>query len=113
MTADQRPQPDSSSGLKEPALSRIRDVLRRHPKVQEAILFGSRAKGSHKPGSDLDIALVGDELRLKDLNAISLALDDLLLPYAIDLALYHRIDNPDLLEHINRVGKTIYTRTAG
>jgi predicted nucleotidyltransferase len=113
LTADGRPQPDSSCGLKEPALSRIRDVLHRHPKVQKAVLFGSRAKGSHKPGSDLDIALVGHELRLKDLNAISLDLDDLLLPYAIDLAIYDRINDPDLLEHINRVGRTIYTRTAG
>jgi predicted nucleotidyltransferase len=91
-------------------LERIVDVLRENPLVEEAILYGSRAKGVHKPGSDIDVVLKGKELTLQDLNRISLALDDLLMPYTFDLSLFHHIDNAELLAHIGRVGKTIFRR---
>lgn len=79
--------------------------------VDEAILYGSRAKGDYKPGSDIDLALKGEKLDLKELNRIALALDDLFLPYTFDLSIYHRIDNPDLLEHIARVGRIFYRKS--
>lgn len=69
-----------------------------------------RAKGAHKPGSDIGVVLKGKELTLQDLIQISLSLDDLLLPYAFDLSLYHRIDNANLLAHIGRVGKNIFRK---
>ncbi|MDL2124807.1 MAG: hypothetical protein LWX51_17420 [Deltaproteobacteria bacterium] len=51
------------------------------------------------------------KLDLKLLNKISLDLDDLLLPYTFDLSIYHHITSPDLIEHIERVGKVFYKRT--
>jgi predicted nucleotidyltransferase len=77
--------------------------------VEEAVLYGSRAKGNHKSGSDIDLTLKGVKLNLKVLNRISLELDDLYLPYTIDVCIYHQIDNPDLIDHIQRVGKVFYS----
>ena len=71
-------------------------------------MYGSRAKGNYKPGSDIDLTLKGKELNLKLLNKISLELDDLLLPYTFDLSIYHHIKQPDLIDHIVRVGKVFY-----
>ena len=55
--------------------------------VEEAILYGSRAKGNFKPGSDIDIVLRGEKLNLHVLNKISLDLDDLFLPYTFDISI--------------------------
>lgn len=100
-------------GLKESVLDQILSVFAASGEVDEAILYGSRAKGCYKPGSDIDITLKGDILTLKELNRISLALDDLLLPYTFDLSIYQHIDNPDLLAHIKRVGKILYQKEKG
>jgi len=97
-------------GIESSVFERIIDVLRENPLIEEAILYGSRAKGVHKSGSDIDVVLKGEELTLQDLNQVSLALDDLLLPYTFDLSLFHHIDNADLLAHIVRVGKSIFCR---
>jgi predicted nucleotidyltransferase len=87
------------------------DVFKKYPSVEEAILYGSRAKETHKPGSDIDLALKGESLDLRTINSISLELEGLLLPYTFDLSIYHRINSPELIEHIHRVGKTLYKRS--
>jgi len=97
-------------GLKETVVKKIQQVFSGYPEVHNAILYGSRAIGNYKPGSDIDLTLEGSALTLKQLNAIANELDDLLLPYELDLSIYHQIDNPDLLEHIKRVGVAFYTR---
>ncbi|NKQ11782.1 nucleotidyltransferase domain-containing protein [Pseudomonas sp. SST3] len=99
------------SGLSEADAQSICKALGLFPKVSEAILYGSRAKGNYRPGSDIDLTLKGNELSHQDLLDIELALDDLLLPYKIDLSLHHQIDNPQLIEHIDRVGKLFYKAT--
>ena len=97
-------------GLKESVLDQIMAVFAASGSVDEAILYGSRAKGCHRPGSDIDITLKGEALTLKELNRIALALDDLLLPYTFDLSVYQHIDNPELLAHIQRVGKVLFRK---
>jgi predicted nucleotidyltransferase len=74
------------------------------------VLFGSWAKGSARPGSDIDIALKGSGIHLQVLNNISRDVDDLIIPNAVDLCIYDRIDDLDVLEHIHRVGKVLYSR---
>jgi predicted nucleotidyltransferase len=91
-------------------LEKIQGVLAQYPQVEEAVLFGSWAKGSARPGSDIDIALKGSGIHLQVLNNISRDVDDLIIPNAVDLCIYDRIDDPDVLEHINRVGKVLYSR---
>jgi len=97
-----------SYGLSEATIERIWSVLRDYPDVEKAVLYGSRAKGNYKTGSDIDLTLYGETLTLDHLARISAALDDLLLPYTIDLSIYHRLEDAELLEHINRVGIVFY-----
>lgn len=97
-------------GLSNTVVKKIQQVLSEHPDVQKAVLYGSRAMGNYKPGSDIDLTLEGDALTLQQLNAIGNEIDDLLLPYELDLSIYHQIDSPDLLEHIKRVGEMFYSR---
>ena len=97
-------------GLNEEVIRRIVEVFSSYEEIEAAVLYGSRAKGNFKPGSDIDLALKGPRLNLKLLNKISIDLDDLLLPYTFDLSLYHQISNPDLIEHIKRVEKYFYKK---
>ena len=97
-------------GLKISVVNQIKEVFLNYPQVQEVILYGSRAMGNYKNGSDIDLTLKGDELNLAILNKIDWELDDLLLPYTFDLSLYKHIDSPDLINHIKQVGKVFYTR---
>ncbi len=99
-------------GLKETAIEMIQQVLARHPQVEEAILYGSRAKGNFRPGSDIDLTLRGGpELTWKVLYRIIRELDDLPLPYTFDISLLREIDDPGVLDHIQRVGVTFYRRS--
>lgn len=97
-------------GLNDPTIKRIQAVFARFPEIEEVLLYGSRAMGNFKPGSDIDLAIKGSRQDLSLLSALSMELDDLLLPFLIDLSFYQHIQNPDLLAHIQRVGKTFYTR---
>ena len=95
-------------GLKNSDLRIIRQALKQHPNVKEALLFGSRAKGTHHPGSDVDIALKGNELRETVLKLSIYLNQESLLPYQFDIIDYHTIDNEKLIDHIDRVGVLIY-----
>lgn len=97
-------------GLKSETIHAIQEVLARYPDVDKAILYGSRAIGNYRVGSDIDMTLVGDKLNLTTLQKIELELDDLYLPYKIDLSIHKQIQNPELLAHISRVGKVFYSK---
>jgi predicted nucleotidyltransferase len=97
-------------GLSAATVARINGVLARYPEVKRAILYGSRAKGNFKPGSDIDLTLCGPDLTPASLAAIEDALDDLLLPYTIDLSIFDLLDHASLREHIERVGREFYRR---
>ncbi len=97
-------------GLKENTIQQIQHVLSVFPQVDEAVLYGSRAKGNYRPGSDIDLTLKGKSIDLSVLNKISQQLDDLLLPYIFDLSIYSHIDNADLIGHIERIGISLYNK---
>lgn len=97
-------------GLKKEYIEQIKLVFDNYPAIEKAILYGSRAKGNYRNGSDIDLSLVGETLDLGLLHKIENSLDDLLLPYQIDLSIFHKIDNRDLSNHINRVGVLFYER---
>jgi predicted nucleotidyltransferase len=98
-------------GLTAVTIAKITGVLARHALVERALLYGSRAKGNFQPGSDIDLTLIGPELKTHDLMTIIGELDDLLLPYMIDLSVFHQLTHQELIEHIQRVGKVFYERT--
>ena len=95
-------------GLNDDAIRRIQAVFGRFPEVEEVILYGSRAMGNFKPGSDIDLTIKSNKPDLHLLNSISMELENLLLPYLFDLSLYQHIQNPELINHISRVGKPFY-----
>lgn len=99
-------------GLSPTTVARIQGVLARHPEVDKAVLYGSRAKGTFRPGSDIDLTLCGRELDHTLLTRIDNELDDLLLPYQIDLSLMSSLTHPALLDHIRRVGVVLYDKNA-
>jgi len=97
-------------GLKKETLEQITGKIALIKHVDQAIIFGSRAKGTQREGSDIDITLKGKDLDMNDLNQLNLALDELELPYLIDLSIHHHIKDEDLRGHIRRVGKIIFSR---
>ncbi len=98
-----------NSGLSANTIGKINAVFARYPSVEQAILYGSRAKGTFRNGSDIDLTLKGENITHRELSRIENELDDLLLPYKIDLSLFRQIDNPNLIEHIERVGVVFYS----
>jgi predicted nucleotidyltransferase len=99
-------------GLKEATIQKICAVLSHYPSVEKAILYGSRAKGNPKHGSDIDLTLRGNaDLTLNMLYKILDELDDLLLPYTIDLSIFNDIGDPEVIDHIQRVGVTFYDKS--
>jgi uncharacterized protein len=96
-------------GLSEATIDKIQTVLARYPQVETAVLYGSRAKGNYKSGSDIDLTLYGgEELTLTVLLRIMSEIDDLLLPYTVDLSIFHTVNDPDLIDHVERAGIPFY-----
>lgn len=101
---------DNIGGLTPETLRKLREIFLTFPSVSEVILYGSRVKGSYRPGSDIDITLKGETLNTKVIVKLDNMIDDLLLPWIFDISIYDRIKNEDLISHIDRVGITIYRR---
>lgn len=96
-------------GLPLSALKKILTIFKRYPQIDKVVLYGSRAIGTYKLGSDIDLCIESETLSLSELFALENELDDLLLPWKIDLSLKNRIDNPALITHINEKGVLFYS----
>ena len=97
-------------GLKDADIKLIKSVFLRYKNITKVVLYGSRAMGNYKNASDIDLTMFGANLNMDILLRIENELDDLLLPYNIDLSIYDKIENKDLKDHINRVGKVFYEK---
>lgn len=98
------------SGLPKEAIHSINRVFSKYTEVESVLMYGSRAMGTHKPASDIDLALKGESLDLSLQTKIEHDLDDLLLPQRFDISIFHKLSNPDLVDHINKAGLEIYKR---
>lgn len=97
-------------GLTNSELRELHNLFAKYKEIDQVILYGSRAKGNYKPFSDVDITLVGHELTRTHLNNLTSDINDSLLPYNFDISILHQLKNPELLEHIQRRGISIYTK---
>ena len=98
-------------GLSIDTINKLCTVFSKYSEIEEAIIYGSRAKGNYKNGSDIDLTLIGSsDLNLTTLGKIMTGIDDLLLPYTEDLFLYNYLNDPDILDHIRRAGKIFYKK---
>ena len=95
-------------GLPPSTVDTIRQILADVPAVEKAVIYGSRAKGNYRPGSDIDLTLFGDALDLDTLGQIATRLDESPIPYQVDLSIFKLIEHEGLREHIERVGQLFY-----
>lgn len=97
-------------GLSSFIIQEIQSILAQNPKIRRAIVFGSRAKDNFRPGSDIDLALFGDDLNFNDLLDLYGKWEAADLLYKIDFVDAKTIKEPALIDHINRVGQLFYER---
>ena len=97
-------------GLKQEDIDKINDVFASYEGIDSVVIYGSRAKANFKIGSDIDLTIIENSLTFPAFLEIENTLDDLLLPYKIDLSLKRKISNIDLLSHIDSAGKLFYKR---
>ena len=103
-------------GLSAGTIAQLLAVLAQHPHVDRAVIYGSRVKGNYRPGSDIDMTLytcVGTDIDHRELVAIADEIDDLLLPYTVDLSVFDHLSTPALREHIERLGQVLYAKSDG
>lgn len=101
---------DKKYGLLLTDVERIVSIFKSNLKIDKVVLFGSRAIGNYRPGSDIDIALKGSDINLNDILNAKTELDKLSLPYKIDIVIFNRIKEQALIEHIERVGISLFER---
>ena len=99
-------------GLKQEELNSLLSIFESNSKIESAILFGSRVLGKYKNGSDIDIVIQGNYSH-KDWLDLMIEIDELDLPYMFDIIKYDKIDNPNLISHIQRVGKFLHNKKSG
>jgi predicted nucleotidyltransferase len=101
----------NSFGITEKSFELLQKIFVRYPQIEEVIIFGSRAKGNYKKGSDIDLAIKGEQcssgLALKLQSQIS---EELPIPYMVDVVDYNTLQHHELREHIDRVGLNFYKR---
>jgi predicted nucleotidyltransferase len=85
-------------------------VFAQHDAIDSVLIYGSRAKGNFRAGSDIDLTIKGDEIPFAEFMQIEDQIDDLMLPYTVDLSQYYQLENTDLVAHIDRVGVAIYNK---
>lgn len=101
-------------GLPDQTLLTLNEIFNRYPGIKQAVLYGSRAKGKYRNGSDIDLTLkTTGEFTFTDLLHIAGDFDDSDMPYFVDVSIYHELSNPDLVAHIDRVGKVLYPPDTG
>ena len=98
-------------GLSTDTIEKINAIFAKYPSVEKVIIYGSRAKGNYKNGSDIDLTLIGEKITNQDRTNIFFDLDDLPIPYSFDLSIFSKLDHEDLKDHINRVGKVFFERS--
>ena len=95
-------------GIPQADSQRLLELIRSRSHVQKIVLFGSRALGRQRAGSDIDLCLEAPSMGLGELLELGAQLDDLLLPWQIDLQLRHLIAHEGLLANVERAGQLLW-----
>ncbi|MFW5805844.1 MAG: nucleotidyltransferase domain-containing protein [Bacteroidales bacterium] len=95
-------------GLQDKTLAMIKSVMEKHPDVKDVMVYGSRAMGNYKEGSDVDLALLGEDIKQNTVLRIQQELEDLNTPYLFDVLAYNKLQDKSLKEHIDSIGTSIY-----
>lgn len=104
---------NEKSGLLDRDFTFILEAAKKDPNIEELVLFGSRAMGNYKPGSDVDLAVKGENVDRSTIRRLSECInEELPLPYFFDVLDYNTIENEALKTHIDRHGIVIYRKNA-
>ena len=95
-------------GLSKSEIQKIQSIFKKYPEIEKVILYGSRALGTFKPASDIDLTMMTSNKDLSFLFKIENEIDELMLPYKVDLSIHSMLDNENLKEHIQLVGQEFY-----
>lgn len=97
-------------GFSDEVLAQIRSIFAQFKRIRRVQVFGSRALGHYREGSDIDLAISGESLSMDELLALRVRMDELDLPYRFDLVLLDQVTDASLLDRVSRVGVTIFAR---
>ena len=98
-------------GLSQKSIPIIQDIYSQFPSIKKVLVYGSRAMGNFRDGSDIDMTIIADDnFSTDELYKIKLLFDDSMLPYLVDISDFSKLKNTDLIEHINRNGKILYEK---
>jgi predicted nucleotidyltransferase len=95
-------------GLSDTVIKELQDVFRRHTNIKKVLIFGSRSKGNYRAGSDIDLAVIGQDIDYNLLLDIHCEIDNLELLYSVDLLDYQKKKGTPIGDHIDRVGQVFY-----
>jgi len=99
-------------GLSDIVIADICSVFKKYPNIQKVLIFGSRAKGNYSEGSDIDLAVVGEDITFNQLMDINIQIEDLGLLYKVDVVDYKKNIGTPIGDHIDRVGLLFYKRNS-
>ena len=97
-------------GINQNTINELKTIFNRYVSIEEVIIYGSRAKGNYREGSDIDLTIKGN-IEKNDLLKIIDDIEESYIPYLFDISIYNQLSSESLKEHINRVGKVFYSNT--
>ncbi len=97
-------------GVPEKSLNMLLAIFKNFDFIDKVVIYGSRAKGNYRPGSDIDLAVFSATMTFSDQMRLELEIDDLLMPYSVDLLHYEKLTSENLIEHITRMGVLLYAK---
>jgi predicted nucleotidyltransferase len=99
-----------SFGLNQRDIQTIHGVFKLHSPVKRVFIFGSRATGKFKAGSDIDLAIMDEGVDEKTLSELLSEFEESTLPYRVDLVDYTKLTHPEFIKHIHEFGVAFYKR---
>ena len=95
-------------GLEDRHINFILNILKNNFSGTKFYIFGSRAKGTYRTGSDIDFAVWTD--KQDSFFRIAGELDDLPTPYKFDVIDYKNLSHEGMKNSIDRYGIVFYKR---
>lgn len=97
-------------GLNETCMTILENIFKKYSLVNEVILYGSRAKGNYHDRSDVEMVICNSKIDRQILGNIILDINNSNFPYTIDISIFEKLENKNLIEHINEVGEILYKK---
>ncbi|MBO1362222.1 nucleotidyltransferase domain-containing protein [Prevotella sp. A2931] len=99
-------------GLDDKYFNELTAILRAIPEIEEAVIYGSRARGDYRNVSDIDLSLRGTRLENKHVVRLKSLLYESRIPYFFDIHIFHQLRNPQFIANVERDGIVCYRREA-